>query len=83
MVCCCRTDMTPLATLLVALFLSLIEKTLAYRPVIVLHGIFASDSNMDSFVNKIKDAYPGIEVSTLTLHNGRRIVVFWRFYSAC
>ena len=73
--------MAKLTAFLIALSLSLIEKTLAYRPVIVLHGIFASNNNMNSFVDKIKDAYPGIEVSELTLYNGRRIVVFWWFYS--
>ena len=50
---------------MVVLSLSLIiENGLAYRPVIIMHGIFASDSDMNTLVDMIKTAYPGIEVST-------------------
>ena len=57
--------MALLTVLLVVLSLSLIiENGLTYRPVIIMHGIFASDSDMNTLVDMIKTAYPGIEVST-------------------
>ena len=57
--------MALLTVLLVLLSLSLIiENCLTYRPVIIMHGIFASDSDMNTLVDMIKTAYPGIEVST-------------------
>lgn len=35
---------------------------LAYRPVIVMHGVFASNADMSGFVDMIKKAHPGTEV---------------------
>ena len=59
------SQMALLIVLLVVLSLFLIiENGLAYRPVIIMHGIFASNSDMTGFANMIKTAYPGIEVST-------------------
>ena len=59
------SQMALLTVLLVVLSLFLtIENGLAYRPVIVMHGIFASNSDMIRLVNMIKTAYPDIEVNT-------------------
>ena len=63
------SQMALLTVLLVVLSLSLtIENGLAYRPVIVMHGIFASNTDMTGFVDMIKTAYPGIEVSTSVVY---------------
>lgn len=51
--------------LLVFIWLSLSclwSKCLAYRPVIVMHGVFASNADMSSFVDMIEKAHPDTEV---------------------
>lgn len=54
----------PLSLLLVSLS-SLVRASDAYRPVIVMHGIFSSYRDMDSLVKMITNARPGINVTNV------------------
>ena len=38
------------------------KEAVSYRPVIVMHGVLAGPSDMDSFVDMIKTAHPGTQV---------------------
>lgn len=42
---------------------------ITYRPVVVLHGIVASDASMAGFVNYIQTAHPGTQVLNVDGYN--------------
>ena len=59
-----------LFSLLVLLALSsLVCDSDAYRPVIVMHGIFSSFRDMDTLVSRIANARPGINITNIKAYD--------------
>ena len=40
-----------------------------YRPVIIMHGIFASEKSMDDLVSMIRSAHPGTDIYNVDAYN--------------
>ncbi|XP_003383295.1 PREDICTED: lysosomal thioesterase PPT2-A-like [Amphimedon queenslandica] len=63
--------------ILLAVFVlfSSVRHSVSYRPVIVMHGVLAGASDMDSFVSMIKTAHPGTEVTDISDYNDANSLV--------
>lgn len=71
--------MSRLAFLLtVATVFSRSIQTVNYRPVVLMHGIVASASDMDELAGWLRSSFPGIYVVSMEIGNGAEDSLLWR-----
>jgi len=70
--------MSRLAFLLfIATVLSRSIQTINYRPVVLMHGIIASASDMNELAGWLRTSFPGIYVVSIEIGNGAEDSLFW------